>query len=224
MKIGILGAPGVGKTKFAEDLRELLVDGPATFVIIDDYVHDLQGRMGLEFGEFSSFVDDLQIVFKRREWEVHWDGLLKYGTITVGTVLDSVIHNFLRTESPTNDRYEIGLQQERLKAMAATFGLLYTETWDYDYAFFLPSDDTYGKAMSELIATYRAPVLTFLPGVTDDEKASTAAAAIRALEAPETPTFDERGVRQGREDGEDDGDSAESMSNVPEQGNGADDA
>lgn len=224
MKIGILGSPGVGKTKFAHDLQAELSGGTSEhpMIVLDNYVDDLRNITRLEYGEFGDFVDDLQVVFKRREWELAWQD--RCDTITVGTVLDSVIHNFTRTEAQIQTRYEIGLQQQRLTSVAATFGLLYTETWDYDYAFFLPTNDEYGKAMHELITTYQAPILTFNPEVTDDEKASTAAAAIRALEADESAPSEERGVRSSREDGEEDGDLFESVPDVPEQGNNPDDA
>jgi hypothetical protein len=223
MKIGILGAPGVGKTDFAFELRaELMQNQPYEyFYVLDKYVEELRYYTNLAYGEFGDFIDDLQVVFKRRELELYYP---KKNTITVGTVLDSVIHNFIRTDEITDNRHTIGLQQERLKAIAATFGLLYTDTWDYDYAFVLRSDDTYGKALVDLLATYRAPVLSFNPEVPDDQKASTAAAAIRALEADKLPKADELGVRSGGEAGEEDGDSTESVPDVPEQGTAPGDA
>lgn len=226
MKIGILGAPGSGKTRFANELQQEFHDtipigeGGVTYVL-DGYVGELRNNTGREYGEFGDFVDDLQVVFKRREWELTWRDAR---TITCGTVLDSVIHNFLRTEAPAKERYEVGLHLERLKSVAATFGLLYMDLWDYDYAFFLPTDDEYGRAMRSLIATYRAPVFTFNPEVPDDEKASTAIAAIRSLEEDQLPAPQERRVRSGSEDGGEDGDSPDSVPDVSEPGDSPDDA
>lgn len=215
MKIGILGSPGAGKSKFAAQLDlELISQGYESFLIIDNYVTDLRKDTGLEYGEFGNLLDDLQVVFKRRECELMY-GKNDQGTITCGTVLDSVIHNFVRTEEPARLREEIGPTLERLKAIAATFGLLYTEMWDYDYAFVLLTDDTFGRALYDLLVTYNAQVFTFNPEVPDDERAITAAKAIASLEGTSPPP-DERGVRGSSEADEADGDPSEPVPDVPE--------
>ena len=214
MKIGILGSPGAGKTKFAHELASYLAHGDFDhFHIIDEYIYDLRLNTGLEYGEFGNFVDDMQVVFKRREWELAWTDK---NTITCGTVLDSVIHNFVRTEPAARTRREIGLQTERLKVIAASFGLLYTETWDYDYAFLLQTDDDMGKALVDLLTTYCAPVLTFNPKISDDEKARIAYDAIIALEKNATSQVEKSGVRGSGETSPSERDSVDDVSDVPE--------
>jgi hypothetical protein len=217
MKIGIIGAPGVGKTKFANELREELArtDGSVP-VVLDDYVEDLRNSTGLAYGDFGDFIDDLQVAFKRREWELLWYQTSK-STITCGTVLDSVVHNFIRESETVSDRYEVGVQTQRLQAIAHTFSLIYSNSWDYDYAFYLPSDDRIGKGLQELITAWHAPVFSFNPEVSDDEKASVAAKTIRTLEAEPASEVDQRGVRPSGESGEEDGDSAEPVPDVPER-------
>lgn len=233
MKLAILGAPGAGKSDFAHDLADKLEEaGEKPFMLIDFVVEDLRRVTGLEFGGFGSHIDDMQVVFKRREEELElsfYDNG-NMNTITVGTVLDSTAHCFVRAEDPAHNRKELFTSNERLRAIAETFGMLYTDTWDYDYAFYLPykGEDPYSRlvdaALVELLTKYAAPVLSFKRGVTDDEKASTAARAITALEEKQLSEAPERGVRPSGEAGEDDGDSTESVPDVPEQGRDSHDA
>ena len=228
MKLAVLGAPGSGKTPFADDLTQLLEDPDNPFYMIDDYVRDLQVTGGLEYGLFGSHVDDMQVVFKRREYELVVDA--EHSSITCGTVLDSTAHCFARAEDAARNRREVGIQAERLRTIAGTFGLLYTETWDYDYAFYLPytGDDPYSRlldqSLREILRTYAPPVLSFKPEVSDEEKARTAARAITAFEEKQLQETPERGVRSSGEVGKDDGDSTEPVSDVPEQGRAPEDA
>lgn len=233
MKIGVLGAPGSGKSQFAHALAEELARPGRGFedrpLVLDNYVRELRTSTGLEYGGFGTHIDDLQVVFKRREWELTWQRIGR-STITVGTALDSAVHCFVRSDEEARTRREVGLQAERLRTIAAIFGLLYTDTWDYDYAFWLrfKGDDHYGNVTSDglaaLIDAYHAPILTFEKDTPDDEKAQIAARAIAALESEQLSPPQERGVRRGSEASGADGDSVESMPDMPEQGRASDDA
>lgn len=223
MRIAILGAPGAGKSEFAKELRdELRRTVVGFFAIIDGYMESLQARTHLAYGPFGNHIDDLQVVFKRREWELE---VPADHIISVGTILDSTAHCFVRSEDTAHTPRELSLTRERLRTVAETFGLLYTDTWDYDYAFYLPyrGDDPYSRlidtALVDLMRSYAPPVFSFKPEVKNDEKASTAAQTITLLEAEQLPSSDRPGVRSSSEDGEVDGDSTEPVSDVPEQGN-----
>jgi hypothetical protein len=216
MKIAVLGAPGSGKTDFAQKLARRL---GWQNCVIDGYVEKLRDETGLEYGHFGNHIDDFQVAFKRREWEL---ALRHEDTITCGTILDTAAHNFVRAEETAFGRREVGLTQARLQVIAQTFGLLYTDTWEYDYAFFLPLHPHHhgpnalvGATLMQLITTYKAPVLTFTKD-TDEEKDELAAKAIAALEADDPQETPERGVREGGSAGEEDGDSTESVPDVPE--------
>jgi hypothetical protein len=225
MKIGIVGAPGSGKYHFASDLAAIMDEDffilHATHPDGIGYVDDLRSGTGLEYGGFGNHIDDIQVVFKRREWELAWTHRER-DTITVSTVLDSAAHCFIRTEETAHNRYETGLQAERLRTIAGTFGLLYTDTWDYDYAFFLPykGEDRHSRlinaALVDMITTYRTPIFSFEPEVPDDEKASTAAKAIAALESDNASPIEERRVRRGFETGEAVRDTSEPVPDVSE--------
>lgn len=228
MKIAVLGAPGAGKTAFAEELTSLLAQElEGSIFRLDGYVDELRNTTHLEYGGFGDYISDLQVVFKRREWELSWPDA---HTITTGTVLDSVAHCFARVEDTVNNSRELVLASERLRTIAETFGLMYVDTWDYDYAFYLPytGDDRYSTlvdtALVELLRTYTPVVFSFKPEVSDDEKATIAAKTIFTLEAEQLPSLDEQRVRPGGEESETDGDSSESVSDVPEQGTNPDDA
>jgi hypothetical protein len=224
MKIAVLGAPGSSKSKFADALADLLMDQTGRpWGIIDDAVPELRHDTGQEYGMLGNHIDDLQVAFKRREFELV---IRDQDFITVGTILDTAAHNFARVEVVKDE--EAPLTQIKLQAIAATFGMLYTDTWDYDYAFMVGDHTQFTKGsyphlvqttLNRLIMSYRAPVLTFdNQGLSSDEKAKLAADAIRALEEDPIAPTPERGVRRGSEDGEADGDSSESVPDVPEQG------
>jgi hypothetical protein len=222
MKIAVLGAPGSGKSEFADALADLLMDRTGRpWGIIDDAVPELRHDTGQEYGMLGNHIDDLQVAFKRREFELV---IRDQDFITVGTILDTAAHNFARAEVVEDE--EAALTQIKLQAIASTFGMLYTDTWDYDYAFLLTVqepqagyNDLVEHTLMTLITLYRAPVFNFdNPEATSDEKAKLAADAIRALEEDPIAPTPERGVRRGSEDGEADGDSSESVPDVPEQG------
>jgi energy-coupling factor transporter ATP-binding protein EcfA2 len=224
MKIAVLGAPGSGKSDFADALADLLMDQTGRpWGIIDDAVTELRHDTGQEYGMLGNHLDDLQVAFKRREFELV---IRDQDFITVGTILDTAAHWMARSEVVKDD--EAALSQIKLQAIAATFGMLYTDTWDYDYAFLVSrvSDFTQGGyphavqfTLESLVATYRAPVFTFKdPEASSEQKVKLAADAIRALEKDPIAPTPERGVRRGGEDGEADGDSSEPVPDVPEQG------
>jgi hypothetical protein len=228
MKIAVIGAPGAGKSEFAHDLaRTLFKEQGERYRVVDDYVPELRQTTHLEYGGFGDYISDLQVVFKRREWELAWPD---FHTITVGSVLDSTAHCFARVEDTVHNSRELVLASERLRTIAETFGLVYVDTWEYDYAFYLPytGDDHYSRlvnqALVELLRTYSPIVFSFKSEVPDDQKASTAARTILALEAEQLPPTEQRGVRPGGADGEADGDSSEPVPDVPEQGTNPDDA
>lgn len=231
MKIALLGSPGVGKTEFANRLRRHYRERGKLVNLIDDYVDQLRTVTRLEYGYFGGHIDNIQVVFKRRERELSWKHD-KEVMITVGTVLDSTAYSVLLGEEVFSDRRLIALHKQRLDAIMQSFGMLYTETWDYDYAFLLRRDtrhiklqtdvtqnDRLDAVLLDLCATFRAPIFQVRPPsekYPDYDPVKAAIESIRALEEDGSASADERGVRPSDSDGEGKRDSTEPVPDLPE--------
>lgn len=135
MKIGIIGAPGSGKTNLAQGIKKAL-DDKIDFDIVDEYVGDLSDGTGLAFGHFAGYIGNLQVTFERLAREQ--ESTRQYeGTITCGTVVDSLIYaamySQLARQAP-NQRAELA----RAATTMGAFGMIIYDTFDYDLSFYLP--------------------------------------------------------------------------------------
>lgn len=180
MKIGIVGAPGSGKSKFAK----LLAKQYENHKVIDNYVSRLSRANGLAYSYHATYIENIQIIMKRRELELAAGD----NQITVGTVIDSNSYAFIYTDLLVHaQRRLMASQYDYVETMMRSFGMLFLETWDYDYAFYLPSFDDEHRKLDEVIRTtieaYFAPVIQLLGDSSINDKAKLATETIARLEA-----------------------------------------
>lgn len=188
MKIGILGAPGAGKSEFAHRLKIKLSESlfPESFYIIDDYVQDLKRETNLALGPWAAHFENYMIAGVRIAEEYR---VKKYDTITVGTVLDTLTYSLILGSynlslDSTNEEFEVA------KAAVNGFGLIYSESWDYNLSFYLPLENPTGgerwpervdKELRNVISSFHVPAVMQLDGTTD-ERLDVATRIIEELE------------------------------------------
>lgn len=230
MKIGILGPPGVGKSKFARELRkELDFDDATAPPIIDNYVQRLQKDTRLALGPWASYVENYMIAGERMRQEARRGA----DVITVGTIVDTVMYCSMRSDIVLH-RTDSNVQEAYRTAQVAMQGITmwYDTTWDYNLAFFLPYDHhkhhagweaEYSRYMLDVLEAFRVPGVVTIERGTPQERAKLAAEVIRIAqreeEGSETPVGSspaiESGVRPSDSDGEGQRGSAEPVPDVP---------
>jgi len=172
-RIGILGAPGTGKTDLAHDLwcgwphenRPYLVD-----LAGGNGSEQRTSAYGFPLGEKGSWRTSLalwaKLVHFRSESE---DEIAARGVIEVGTCFDRMAHcgqrinaltaRLLDVDFTDTERQELLHLQQVLPCLAIAL----VETWNYDYAFYLPVGDDASEfekgvdeALRELMESYIA--------------------------------------------------------------------
>lgn len=131
MRIGILGAPGAGKSKL---VRALAKEHGLTPV--DGYVQRLQKATDLALGPWASYSEHFMVAGHRLAAE-NKAGLDK--RVCAGTIIDSIVYAAVKSDvamaaGPDAARAVYLSAQASMQGLA----LIYSETWDYDISFWLP--------------------------------------------------------------------------------------
>lgn len=229
MKIGILGAPGAGKSAFAKGLAKELGDAH----VVDNYVQRLQKSTDLALGPFAGYTENLMVAGVREAARLKVNDA-KY-QIAVGTIMDTMVYVMVHSDvSLHNNAAEKMQVYADARAVVNCMTLWYNYTWDYDVTFFLPhqgepkSQNLADYFPHEMSKAYPAVLETFfvttfgLDGTTK-ERVKVAREVIDILERDEAARADQedessedpqRSVRHGVNPGEDIGDPPESVPDV----------
>lgn len=146
MRIGLMGAPGSGKTNLAEALEDAVVkkdiadecDCSTPVEIIDDYAVEVEDITELATGFLGGYLANLHVAFERENRE----RLSSAKTvITCGTLLDTA--TYATSGSLANLRLGDEAEQQdelrRIEAVMKVFSCMYVDTFMYDYVFYLPA-------------------------------------------------------------------------------------
>lgn len=126
MKIGLIGAPGSGKS----DLANAIVDSTG-LRMIDAYAEEVEARMDWALGKHATYAGNIAVALHRYAYERE----RKDGYITCGTMVDTVTylaakHSFLPPDELDTRRQTGGL---------VVLGCMVEDMMDYDHLFLLPS-------------------------------------------------------------------------------------
>lgn len=146
MKVALLGAPGAGKTRFANKLASRLNeqnDFRTPWKTIDGYVPKLAKRVGHPFGPiFNRLAFPCQVQVVAERWTLEDEALRRgYNTITCGTIYESVIYASAQAIPIPYLGDERMIVEESLIAtrMVESLSMLSDIRFDYDCMFYLPA-------------------------------------------------------------------------------------
>jgi len=166
LRIGILGAPGSGKTVFAQKLATALrtqrgESKRQTVRVVDGYVKNLQKKTGYAFDIFGTYPQNYQILFERwtREQEAEHAGCEIL--ISVGSIYESILYTALRVNSDIVLKEDSTVQLQGRAAMEM-LGVTQSLIAAHDLLLFLPYD---GKTLAEKGRSYDVAINEKLPGV-----------------------------------------------------------
>lgn len=150
MRIGIMGAPGAGKSKFAKKLATEMRKSGRKVKILDKYIPDLEIKTGYSFGNNgATHAQNYQIIFHRwtleQQQAKQCDDLIVVGTL-YDTVCDMLIHSTI-----LENISESGSQAEVVARAAAMHGMSLVEAMigrEIDLLLFIPYSATMQKSQS----------------------------------------------------------------------------
>ena len=192
LRIGIIGAPGSGKSAFAKALATQLRRGGQEVRTVDGYVNNLIKKTGYAYDIFATYPQNLQILFERwtREQEAEKAGCDTL--ITAGSLYETILYTGLRVNSDLSLKSDKGVQMQGRVAME-TMGVIQSLIAIHDLLFFLPYtgkvlaekgrsyDVAVNEKLPEILAGYFRPI-TPLTGTTKT-KVQDALTAIKSIEA-----------------------------------------
>ena len=178
MRVGLIGAPGSGKSKLGR-----LIAKEYEITLVDNYVQRLQKATNLALGPWSSYAEHMVVAGHRYAAE---EKVGPTDRVTAGTMIDTLTYAMVKSDVEFQYGTKNNTEKERIAAMYASaqagirgLTLFLTETWDYDLSFFLPfSDDAAKKAdpwslaldnaYPAVIESYNPPYTWRLDGTTEE--------------------------------------------------------
>lgn len=166
MKIGLIGAPGSGKTALADALSTELNMG-----VIDDYVEAVEFHLNYVMGRYATYVGNLAIMIERHACERG----VGDDFISCGTPIDTVTYMAASAHLTGDEAW-----QRRALGSLTTAGCMVDDMWEYDHVFYLPggtadaNEDGYLKTIEEELRTslrlFEIPHTTLTPEQTIEQK------------------------------------------------------
>jgi hypothetical protein len=130
MRIGVLGPPGVGKSKFAKALAKEL-----DIKLVDGYAQRLQKKTDLALGPWATYSEYLMLAGHRLASEY----AAGESRITVGTIIDTITYAMVKSDvAMQHTEAHRRAVYQAAQAGIQGLSLMYSETWDYHISFHLP--------------------------------------------------------------------------------------
>lgn len=196
LRIGILGAPGSGKSVFAKTLATKLRAEKGevkrqTVKVVDGYMDSLQKRTGYAFDIFATYPQNLQVLFERWTKEQEAEKAGCDVLITAGTLYETILYTGLRINSDLALKSDQTVRMQGRVSMEM-MGVIHSLIATHDLLLFLPYtskvvaekgrsyDMVVNEKLPEILAGYFRPI-TPLTGTTK-QKVQDALKAIATVE------------------------------------------
>jgi hypothetical protein len=165
MRIGLIGAPGSGKTDLAWAI-EKAISGNVN--IVDEYVMHVEAEFNYKADRWATYIVNLAIAIERFKWEREAQDEFPV-LVTCGTVLDTTVYMAAEVELMADPGHE-GWQR-RSVASLATIGCMVDDLYTYDYSFYLPCKTEPGDSFHRTINSELPTALRLfeIPHITLDQ-------------------------------------------------------
>jgi energy-coupling factor transporter ATP-binding protein EcfA2 len=134
MRIGLIGAPGSGKTALAHLLAETL--GHEETLVLDGYVEDVEVDFDYKMGRFATYIGNIAIALRRHQMERAYQDRFKT-LISCGTVVDTAVYMAAEATlvaDPGEDHFA-----RRHISSLAVLSCMVDDLFTYDFVFYLPN-------------------------------------------------------------------------------------
>lgn len=142
VRIGLIGVPGSGKSRFAAALKRALPE--YNFAVVDNYVEKLQQKLEMTAGVESTYLPNMHIA-SHREQEIRKLCLEDKNFIVCGTMFDTLCYTGFHAEIVANasgERNEKDGVLMRELAAAQTFAYMTIDSSiSFTHFFYLPITD-----------------------------------------------------------------------------------
>lgn len=150
MKIGLLGAPGAGKTELAKALAKRLEGDGKKVAIVDEYIEKAEKDADLAMGFYATYIGNILAAMSRFSNERTAEGDV---VITCGTLIENQL--YAATDGINSERFQDDADEHRKRVVVGMqlFGLFMMDLFDYDALFYLPLEggEGYVKTFDENI-------------------------------------------------------------------------
>lgn len=142
IRIGIIGAPGAGKTRFASALKRSMPEN--NFLVIDGYADKLNQKLEMSLGIEASYLPNVHIA-SLREQEVRKAVIEERNFIVCGTMFETLCYSGFHTEviangPGTNEQKNTILMREVTAAQMFAYMAIDTSQ-SFTHLFYLPITD-----------------------------------------------------------------------------------
>lgn len=139
VRIGIVGVPGSGKTRFASALKRQMPD--LKFQICDGYVEKLQDRLQMSSGLDATYLPNLHIA-SVREQEIRRLNVEDKNFIVCGTIFDTLCYSGFHAEiianSPGDEDVKNGLLVREMTSAQLFAYMAVDSVSTFTHMFYLP--------------------------------------------------------------------------------------
>lgn len=141
-RIGLIGAPGAGKTRLASAIKRAMPE--ENFLVVDNYVEKICKKLDMAKGVDASYLPNMHIV-STREQEVRKASLESRNFIVCGTIFESLCYSGFHAEvianSPGDQDTKSSLLAREVNS-AQLFAYMALDTMMYlTHLFYLPITD-----------------------------------------------------------------------------------